>query len=287
MSKEKLCGLLGVSRQAHHKSCQNHYKAKVEEEIIVEFVIRLRERQKRIGVRKIFLHIEEELTPQSGIKIGRDALFDLLRDRCLLVKNRKRRPRTTDSNHNFRKYPNLVRCYISTGINQLLVSDITYIDTDEGFVYLFLITDAYSRRITGYYVGITMEAIGAVIALQMAIKIIPDGTPTIHHSDRGVQYASTIYTDILNEREMIISMTEQGNPLENCMAERVNGLIKALIDKPFATKLDAITNIPEIIDIYNKEQKHGSIGMMTPYQAHQSTGPIQNIWKKEPAIASV
>ena len=102
-----------------------------------------------------------------------------------------------------------------------------------------------------------------------------------------VQYASTMYTDILNEREMIISMTEQGNPLENCMAERVNGLIKALIGNPFATKLDAITSIPEIIDIYNKEQKHGSIAMMTPYEAHQSTGPIQNIWKKEPAIASV
>lgn len=287
MSKEILCGLLGVSRQAHHKSCRNVYKEKIEEEIIIEFVSRIRSRQKRVGARKLYLHIKDELTPQSGISIGRDALFDLLRQRRMLIKNRTRKPRTTDSNHNLRKYPNHVRSYIPTGINQLLVSDITYIETDGGFVYLFLITDAYSRKITGYYVGITMEAIGAVIALTMAISNIPDNIPTIHHSDRGAQYASTAYTDILRGRNMTISMTEQGNPLENCMAERVNGLVKALIDKPFATKIDAITSIPEIIEIYNKEQKHGSISMMTPHEAHHTKVPLHNIWKGRPSMASV
>jgi transposase InsO family protein len=169
----------------------------------------------------------------------------------------------------------------------LLVSDLTYIDTEEGYVYLFLITDAYSRKIVGYYIGETMEAAGAIAALNQAIKGIPQGVNTIHHSDRGVQYASIEYTRILQERGMQISMTENGNPLENCMAERTNGLVKELINNLFKTKLNAILTIPSIISIYNTERKHGSIGMLTPEQAHCSNQILKNCWKKSGAVVSV
>jgi transposase InsO family protein len=287
VNKEILCGLFGISRQAHHQNSKIEFTQRAENEIILDFVRNLRERQGKVGARKIQLHIQEELTPKSGIEIGRDALFDLLREHGLLVRRRKKRPQTTDSNHHYRKYPNIIRGLIPSGANQLLVSDLTYIDTDEGFVYLFLITDAYSRKIVGYYIGMTMEALGAIQALNQSIKQLPAESKPIHHSDRGVQYACNEYTKILTNQEMPISMTENGNPLENCMAERTNGLVKELIDNTFKTKLEAILTMPTIINIYNTERKHGSIGMLTPEQAHTSDQPLKNYWKKKPAIASV
>lgn len=284
---ETLCGLLGVSRQSHYQHVKAEYVARFENDIILDFVRNLKSKQPNAGVRKILLHIEEELYAKSGITIGRDALFDLLRENSLLVRRRRKRVKTTDSNHCYRKYPNIIREFIPTGIDQLFVSDLTYIDTEEGFVYLFLITDAYSRKIVGFYIGETMEAVGAVAALQQAIGQLKLGAKPIHHSDRGVQYASTEYTKILQERGMPISMTENGNPLENCMAERANGLIKELISNVFKTKLEAIITMPTIINIYNTERKHGSIGMLTPEQAHKSDQPLKNYWKKTPAIASI
>jgi transposase InsO family protein len=279
--------LLGVSRQSHYQHVKAEYVARFENDIILDFVRNLKSKQPNAGVRKILLHIEEELYAKSGITIGRDALFDLLRENSLLVRRRRKRVKTTDSNHCYRKYPNIIREFIPTGIDQLFVSDLTYIDTEEGFVYLFLITDAYSRKIVGFYIGETMEAVGAVAALQQAIGQLKLGAKPIHHSDRGVQYASTEYTKILQERGMPISMTENGNPLENCMAERANGLIKELISNVFKTKLEAIITMPTIINIYNTERKHGSIGMLTPEQAHKSDQPLKNYWKKTPAIASI
>lgn len=282
-----MCGLLGISRQAYYQNAKIEFIQRSENEIILEFVRNLKTTQSKIGVRKIQLHIQEELMPKSGIEIGRDALFDLLRDNGLLVRRRKKRPKTTDSNHQYRKYPNIVKGLMPTGSNQLLVSDLTYIDTEEGFVYLFLITDAYSRKIVGYYIGMTMEAIGAIEALNQAINQLAADSKPIHHSDRGVQYACNEYTRILTNRGMPISMTENGNPLENCMAERSNGLIKELIPSVFKTKLEAIFAMPKIINIYNTERKHGSIGMLTPEQAHVSDEPLKNCWKGKPALASV
>ena len=284
---EILCGLLGISRQAHYQYVKTEFVQRFENEVILEFVKKLKSRQAKIGVRKILFHIEEELYTKSGIQIGRDALFDLLREHGLLVRRRRKRIKTTDSNHAYRKYPNIIREFVPTGISQLFVCDLTYIDTEEGFVYLFLITDAYSRKIVGYYLGETMEAFGAIEALNQSILQLPNESKPIHHSDRGVQYASNDYTKILMERGMPISMTENGNPLENCMAERVNGLIKDLINNTFKTKLEAKITMPTIIEIYNTERKHGSIGMLTPEQAHRSDQILKNCWKKSPAIASV
>lgn len=284
---EILCGLLGISRQAHYQFIKNELSQRFENEIILEFVRNLKKRQPKIGVRNILLHIAEELYPKSGIEIGRDALFDLLRENNLLTRNKRKRPKTTDSNHNYKRYPNLISGFIPTGINQLFVIDLTYIDTKEGFVYLFLVTDAYSRKIVGYYVGVTMEAFGAVEALNQAIRQILDGSLPIHHSDRGSQYASNEYTKILIDKKMPISMTEKGNPLENCMAERVNGLVKELIDSDFKTKVEAILSVKTAIEIYNNERKHGSIGKLTPEQAHQDGIVLENCWKKAPSLASI
>ncbi len=282
-----MCGLLGVSRQAHYQHEKKEILQRFENEIILEYVRNLKTRQPKIGARKILLHIAEELNPKSGIRIGRDAFFRLLRENNLLVRRRRKKPKTTDSDHDYKKYPNLIKGFVPTGINQLFVSDLTYIDTEEGFVYLFLITDAYSRKIVGFYVGETMEAFGAVNALNQSIKQITMSSKPIHHSDRGSQYASNQYTKILLNREMPISMTENGNPLENCMAERANGLVKELMKNVYKTKIEAIFSIPTVIEIYNTERKHGSIGMLTPEQAHRSGIVLENCWKKTAALASV
>lgn len=287
VSKGMLCGLLGVSRQAHHQTTRHEYARRCEDEIILGFVRRLRERQGKVGARKIQLHIEEELFAKSGIRIGRDALFDLLRAHGLLVRRRAARPKTTDSGHHYRRYPNLVKGMHATAAHQILVSDLTYVDSAEGFVYLFLVTDAYSRKVVGHHAGTTMEGICALSALRQAIGQLPEGARPIHHSDRGSQYACTEYTHLLVTNGMPVSMTEDGNPLENCMAERVNGLVKELIDGPFPTKEVAVLRLPEMIKIYNEERKHGSIGMLTPAQAHVSDGALKNLWKKGPAIVSV
>lgn len=287
MSKSILCGLLGISRQAHHQQEIRSFKEEMEEELILQYVIEKRRRQPQIGCRKLHMHMQEELFVRSEIRIGRDCLIDLLRRENLLVKRRKKRPVTTNSNHAFRRYPNLIRNKITTAINEVWVSDITYIDTEEGYLYLFLITDVYSRKIIGYHVGITMEAIGAIKALEKALKELPLESQTIHHSDRGLQYACTDYTKILHNKRIQISMTENGDPLENCIAERVNGLIKSLIQGTYTSKVEALISIPEIITIYNKEVKHGSIGMLTPQQAYESNTPFINRWKGKPSVASI
>lgn len=286
MSKGELCGLLGVSRQAHYQYQLQRFEDQAIEDLILEFVKRIRVNQPKVGGRKLYKHLEVFLQ-SSRIKMGRDALFDLLRKYDMLTRRRRKRPKTTDSNHYYRRYPNRIRNKIAESPHEILVSDLTYVETAEGFVYLFLITDAYSRKIVGFKVSDTMEALWAIAALQMAIDQLPEEHRLIHHSDRGSQYACPGYTDLLNSRGIEISMTENSNPLENCMAERVNGLVKELFPGNFESKLQAAIKIPEIIRIYNEERLHGSIGMITPNEAHQMKGPLKNAWKKEPAIASV
>lgn len=286
MSKGDLCGLLGVSRQAHHQYQLQRFKDQAIEDLILEFVKRIRFNQPKVGGRKLYKHLAVFLQ-SSRIKMGRDGLFDLLREHNLLTRRRRKRPKTTDSNHYYRRYPNLVRNKIAESPHEILVSDLTYVETAEGFVYLFLITDAYSRKIVGFKVSDTMEALWAIAALQMAIDQLPEEHRLIHHSDRGSQYACPGYTTILEDKGIEISMTENSNPLENCMAERVNGLVKELFPGNFESKLQAAIKIPEIIRVYNEERLHGSIGMITPNEAHQMKGPLENCWKKEPAIASV
>lgn len=213
---------------------------------------------------------------------GRDKLLSWLREEDLLVKTRIRRCSTTDSSHHYHKYTNLIRDFIPYRRNQLWVTDITYIQTLQGFIYLSLITDAYSRKIIGWRLAPTLGAKYSIEALNMAIANAEDDiSGLIHHSDRGVQYCCFKYNEILQEHNINISMTESGDPLENAIAERVNGILKQewINNMNFQNIEEAQIVISEIIDFYNNERPHSSIDMLTPNVAHSLVGTIQRRWK--------
>ncbi len=231
----------------------------------------------RIGTRKLY----EKLSTQP-VKVGRDALFDLLGRNDLLVRRKRTKVYTTQSYPWVRKYPNLIKGIEVTGPNQLWVSDITYVETDEGFLYLFLITDAYSRKIVGVKVAENLEAINAVQALKQAIKgLVSSASGLIHHSDRGVQYCCNEYVKVLGKNNIRISMTQNGDPLENAIAERVNGILKVewLYDQKFASFDQAKAYIHKVVGIYNTQRPHSSIDMLTPEQAHLKNGILKRRWK--------
>jgi transposase InsO family protein len=216
----------------------------------------IRKEHKGIGTRKLYDMLQPFML-EHGVKTGRDALFDLLAASRLLVKKRKRKVQTTYSNHWLRKYPNLTRDFIPKTINQLWVSDITYwkIHTGE-HLYISLITDAYSRKIVGYHVAETMEAIQSIEALQMALAALDGAAKPLqltHHSDRGIQYCSGKYVKLLQDNGISISMTENGDPLENAIAERVNGIIKEEYLNYYQTNNlpEAKKQLQKAINLYN------------------------------------
>ena len=226
ISLADLCSWFGVSRQAYYQSKNGVEQDLIEQEILLEKINDIRKDHKRLGGRKLFFKLEDFMT-EHHIKMGRDAFFDLLRSNNLLVKQRKRYHITTNSNHWMKKYPNLIKDIEPFGSNHVWVSDITYWKTKGGHYYISFITDAYSRKIVGYQVADTMEAIESVAALKMAIKTSkPSADGLIHHSDRGSQYCSSVYVKTLRKSNIEISMTQNGDPLENAIAERVNGIIK-------------------------------------------------------------
>jgi putative transposase len=274
---EWLCGLFDKSRQAFYQRQQVIYKQAVEEHFILSQVHKIRQRQPRIGGRKLLVKLGE-----IGVDIGRDALFEILRDNGLLVRRRRNGVRTTNSSHWLRKYPNLIRHFEAMRPNRLWVSDITYLETIEGFEYLFLVTDAYSKKIVGWSMADNLDADNAVDALQMALRTMKeDGTGLIHHSDRGVQYCSDKYVKLLTKHNILISMTENGDPLENAIAERVNGILKDewLYDMGKMDRSNMRKVIPQIIHIYNDERPHLSLNMLTPNVAHQMSEQLKKRWK--------
>jgi len=218
---------------------------------------------------------------QQGFQIGRDAMFDLLSERSLLVRKRRRSGCvTTFSKHRFKKYPNIIRDFIPIAPNQLWVSDITYIHLANGFAYLSLITDAYSRKIVGFYLSKDLSAKGPLNALKMAIKTNDVITGLIHHSDRGVQYCCDAYVKLLTDEKIKISMTENGDPLENAIAERVNGILKQeLLEEVFPDFITGSNNIAVACSTYNHLRPHGSIDDLKPAEAHQMKGTINKRWK--------
>jgi transposase InsO family protein len=251
-----------------------------EQEILLQEVLAIRTKQKRLGGRRLLIKLNEFMQSHA-INMGRDAFFDLLSYNGLLIKSRNRKkPVTTNSYHRFKKYKNLISQYIPTAPNSLWVCDITYITLNGLFAYLSLITDAYSRKIVGFYLSKTLEAAGSIKALQMAIKGCDDVTKLIHHSDRGVQYCSNDYVKILQKNNIKISMTENGDPLENAIAERVNGILKdELLDDIFSSYQLAQDGVAVAVSIYNYERPHSSIEFLTPAEAHQKTGKLERKWK--------
>ena len=275
-----LCDLFGKSRQAYYQQSKYIYKEAVKSEILLQMVEKERNLMPRLGGRKLMIRIQPRL-PQE-LYLGRDSFFDFLRDKGLLIRKRRNRVRTTYSNHWLHKYSNLIKDFTPKKAHQLWVSDITYIETMEGFGYLSLVTDAYSRKIIGWDMGTTLEAKYTVKALQMALNQLPKGTSNIfHHSDRGVQYCCDAYVKLLNKNHFQISMTENGDPRENAIAERVNGILKSewLNQIKFSSKDEAIKQLTQIIRVYNQDRPHSSLDMQTPEYAHNQSGILKKHWK--------
>ncbi len=280
----KICGWFGITRQAYYQNNWEGVSTTLEEELVLQQVKNIRKNHRRMGTRKLYEMMQSFMLEHS-IKMGRDALFDLLAANQLLVRKRKRRIQTTNSHHWLRKYPNLIRKYTPTAINQLWVSDITYWKLEENYVYISFITDTYSHKIVGYHVAETLEAIECIHALKMALSALGAEShfQPIHHSDRGIQYCSQAYVKLLQDYGMQISMTENGDPLENPIAERVNGIIKDeyLDTYQINTIKDAKELLKSVVDLYNKERPHMSIGNLTPNHIHHSDKPIktERLWK--------
>jgi len=211
ISLSRFCRLLGVTRQAYYQHFWQMEFKTTEETLVINEVLQIRKNHKHMGGRKLF-EILQPFYLDHGIKMGRDAFFDLLQANNLLVRRKKRKIYTTQSFHWYRKYPNKIKGIRPDHPNQIWVSDITYWKINCGYVYISLITDAYSRKIVGYNLADTLDAIETTQALMNALSNLSTGHKgLIHHSDRGLQYCSAEYVRLLKENEIEISMTENGS----------------------------------------------------------------------------
>lgn len=242
----------------------------MKQDAVKELVDRERKQLPRIGTRKVYYLIKESLREQ-GLKFGRDKLFDLMRFYGLQIKPRRRYTQTTMSKHWLRKWPNIVKGKILDQPDQVWVSDITYIKTEEGNCYLNMITDAYSRKIMGYAVQDNMETESMIEALKMAVTNRNNPlVSTIHHSDRGMQYCSKEYTLMTAKNNIELSMTENGDPYENALAERMNRTIKEEfgMDRKMKSKEQVKKLVEESIFLYNNKRPHLALQMKTPNQVY-------------------
>jgi putative transposase len=274
-----LCRLLGMTRQAYYQQKERMERDALESGLLLKEVAVIRETQGKAGIRKLH-YLTTLYRREHGIRMGRDAFFSLMREEGLLVrKRRSRKPRTTFSVFWMKRYPNLAKDFYPTRPNQLWVSDITYIRIGKGFAYLSLITDAYSRKIVGYYLCRDLSARGCEEALKMALANNPKRKDLIHHSDRGLQYYSTAYIKLLGG-DIRISMTEKSDPRENAIAERVNGVLKGeLLPNRFASFTEARLEVARAVSTYNHLRPHLSIDMLTPAVAHTQRAPLKKRWK--------
>lgn len=264
-----LCNYFGISRQAFYKSKKQIVKQELETSMVIELVQEKRRKMPRLGGRKLYHLLKEDLS-QIG-KIGRDKFFKILGQHGLLVKPKKSYTKTTDSYHHFYKWTNLIKDLEITRPNQVWVSDITYIRTLNGFVYLFLITDLYSRKVIGWSLSRSLSIEGGIAALKMANRSRKDKSKSlIHHSDRGVQYCCKVYVKMLKKAKIDISMTEENHCYENAVAERVNGILKNefYLDSTFNNFKQAISAVSSGINIYNEKRPHWSLELQTPSQVY-------------------
>ena len=282
-----MCRLLGVTKQAYYKHGDSDMLKAAQESFVVEFIKDIRKKDPGIGGNKLWLMYQR----QFGVyrSVGYNRFYDIVEKYNLKVRKVKRRVKTTDSTHDLPLYPDIVKDLLPNRPCQLIVSDITYIpyylDPESGeykFCYLALITDYYTKEIVGYSVAPTLEAIYAIEALKMALDHYKgnDLSQLIHHSDRGVQYASYQYTDLLKKYGIKISMTETGNPKDNAVAERVNNTIKNELLKgmSFTSMLDVSEAVKAAIRFYNEERPHLSLDGLTPREAAKKRGEFDKKW---------
>ena len=259
-----------MSRQNYYAQRQERQRRKVDEELVEALVEQERALQPRIGTRKLHRMLQGAFK-KAGIKIGRDRLFEILAARGLLVKRRRSPwPRTTKSRHCLPVFKNEIKGRQINGPNQVWVSDLTYLRTEQGYLFLSLITDQWSRKVVGYNAGDTLEAVGCIAALEDALAGLPAEARPIHHSDRGTQYCSHEYVDRLRARGLGISMTEINHCAENAMAERMNGILKDEygLDQEFKTKEQALRAVDQGVLLYNTRRPHTSLDYQIPEQVH-------------------
>jgi putative transposase len=266
---------MGLSRQAYYQGRQRNAARGERAEVVVKLVNELRIRQPRIGTRKLH-HLLSEPLEQAGIPLGRDAMFDVLRNARMLVPTKRAYHKTTDSHHRFRRHPNLVKAGPEqikvTRSEQLWVADITYLPTADKFVYLSLVTDAYSRKIVGWHVHPSLQTEEVAQAMKMALRGRQTKEQLVHHSDRGIQYCSTYYQSLHRRHGVKCSMTDGYDCYQNALAERVNGILKGefLLTRP-ADLSQARRMVAESIQIYNNERPHLSLKMQTPDAVHRAS----------------
>lgn len=280
----ELCGLFGKTKQSYYKQKGITEQKRIDEQLVLALIKAKRKLWKKGSGRNLHSSLKEDFT-KHNLKIGRDKFFDLLRENGLLIQGKQRKPKTTMSYHHFHKYPNLIRELKVTRVNQVIVTDITYLYLRESdsFAYLFLVTDLFSRKILGYNVSNNLSAKSGVKALRMALDNMSEIDDAIHHSDRGIQYCSHKYTKILKDNNIRISMTENSDPLENAVAERINKTIKEEFTEEkqisFSNYREAIITISQIIKFYNDERPHRSLDMYTPSIAYEINKELKRKWK--------
>jgi putative transposase len=268
-SVSSVCRVMRRSRQSYYKALKSQEKRLTDGELLLKLVQPIRQLMPRVGGRKLHFMLGKELN-QKALKIGRDRFFQWLKDHDLLIRPKRTYVHTTQSNHRFWIHENLTAQITLDKPNKLWVSDITYVRTLEGFCFLALITDAYSRKIVGYDVSDSLELEGCRSALKGAVQTASDISQLMHHSDRGIQYCSWPYTDFLRQQGIRISMAAKGNCYENALAERVNGILKNEfnLDFTFKTKEQAIKAVHQSVYIYNQYRPHWAINLQTPQQRH-------------------
>ena len=295
----QLCALAGVTRQAFYKRDEDLlFRRLALEQFVVQYILEIRKKDPMMGMDKLWRMYQSRFSEEY--RIGRDAFRSIMHERGLNIKSVRRAPRTTDSRHNLPTYPNLVKSVIPTRPNQIWVSDITYIAIEDPtarpgyrFCFLTIVMDAYSKRILGWCVAPTLEAAYSIEALKMAISTLPEGfdETLIHHSDRGTQYASSDYINVLSSSHITPSMTENGNPKDNAMAERINNTVKNefLHGKTYASIRQVSKAARDSVAFYNSERPHSSLDWHTPDEAHGMSGDMKRHWHswREDAIRNL
>ena len=265
----RICERMNKSRAAYYKQMQVKARESIQAPILRELVMEQRKEMPRLGGRKLYHQIRSSIQDHQ-LKIGRDRLFEWLKANDLLVQPKRRYTKTTNSSHRFRVHENLLIKEKIERPDQAWVCDITYLRLTTGFCYLALITDVYSRKIIGYHVNDSLELKGCMKAFEMACSNRKQLLGTIHHSDRGIQYCSNTYVNLLRQKEILISMAEAGNCYENAIAERVNGILKNEfnLDAEFKSINQAKQATEQAIKTYNEKRPHMSIGMKKPIELY-------------------
>jgi putative transposase len=270
VSVDRLCRKVGMSRQNYYRQRRQRQVRQVDADLIVTLVKRERRQQPRLGTRKLQRMLKEELA-EAGVKAGRDRMFNVLRGRGMLLEPLRRAPRTTNGRHALPVFRNLVKDVEATAPHQIWVGDLTYVRTEEGYLYLASLLDRFSRKIVGYHAGDDLGSEGCLEALAMALGQLPADRYPIHHSDRGCQYCCHDYVQRLWRRDLPVSMTEENHCYENAHAERIQGILKQEygLGLTFRTKDQARRAVEQGVWLYNYRRPHLNLGYQVPAVVHQ------------------